>query len=133
MIDIFQLVTWLGADGAKAGLEKSELTIAELLEAFSEILPKNTSKLKRAEIIDHVVDVARKKNQKSIDELFEMNTDELQEYFIGQRFSRKDLLDILYQLEINPGSAAKKNLTNFTIDEISAIGMYKRIAKGNHS
>lgn len=133
MIDIFQLVTWLGADGAKAGLEKSELTIAELLEAFSEILPKNTSKLKRAEIIDHVVDVARKKNQKSIDELFEMNTDELQEYFIGQRFSRKDLLDILYQLEINPGSAAKKNLTNFTIDEISAIGMYKRIAKGHHS
>jgi len=133
MIDIFQLVTWLGADGAKAGLEKSELTIAELLESFSEILPKNTSKLKRSDIIDHVVDVARKKNQKSIEELFEMSTNELQEYFIGQRFSRKDLLDILYQLEINPGSAAKKNLTNFTIDEISAIGMYKRIAKGNHS
>lgn len=133
MIDIFQLVTWLGADGAKAGLEKSELTIAELIENFSDILPKTTSKMKRAEIIDFVVDVARKKNQKSIDELFDMSTDELQEYFIGQRFSRKDLLDILYQLEINPGSAAKKNLTNFTIDEISAIGMYKRIAKGNHS
>lgn len=133
MIDIFQLVTWLGADGAKAGLEKSELTIAELIESFSDILPKTTSKMKRAEIIDFVVDVARKKNQKSIDELFDMSTAELQEYFIGQRFSRKDLLDILYQLEINPGSAAKKNLTNFTIDEISAIGMYKRIAKGNHS
>ncbi|EPB2248835.1 hypothetical protein QNN88_10485 [Citrobacter sp. ANG330] len=133
MIDIQKLISWLGVDGAKAGLDKSEMTNNELLESFSELLPKNSSKLKRAEIIEEIILATRKMSHKSIEELMEMSKDDLSSYFSEQKYSRKELLDLLYTLEIRPGSTAKKNLTEFTISEISDIGMYRRVAKGHHS
>ncbi|MCL0352104.1 hypothetical protein, partial [Klebsiella pneumoniae] len=96
------------------------------------LLPKNSSKLKRCEIIEQVVLASRKKTHNSVEELMEMSKEELSSYFHDQKYSRKELLDLLYTLEIRPGSSAKKNLTEFTISEISEIGMYKRVAKGNH-
>ncbi|CAH5762367.1 MULTISPECIES: hypothetical protein [Gammaproteobacteria] len=132
MIDIQKLISWLGVEGAKAGLDKSEMTNSELLESFANLLPKNSSKLKRSEIIEEVVLATRKMTHKSVEELMEMSKEELSSYFHDQKYSRKELLDLLYTLEIRPGSSAKKNLTEFTISEISEIGMYKRVAKGNH-
>ncbi|WDF99465.1 hypothetical protein PSR30_02535 [Pectobacterium carotovorum subsp. carotovorum] len=132
MIDIQQLISWLGVDGAKSGLDKSEMTNAELLESFGEVLPKNSSKLKRAEIIEEIISATRRVSQKPIEELMEMSKDDLSKYFSEQKYTRKELLDLLYKLEIRPGSSAKKNLTEFTISEISDIGMYRRVAKGNH-
>jgi len=132
MIDIQKLISWLGVEGAKAGLYKSEMTNSELLESFANLLPKNSSKLKRSEIIEEVVLATRKMTHKSVEELMEMSKEELSSYFHDQKYSRKELLDLLYTLEIRPGSSAKKNLTEFTISEISEIGMYKRVAKGNH-
>ena len=132
MIDIQKLISWLGVEGAKAGLDKSEMTSSELLESFANLLPKNSSKLKRSEIIEEVVLATRKMTHKSVEELMEMSKEELSSYFHDQKYSRKELLDLLYTLEIRPGSSAKKNLTEFTISEISEIGMYKRVAKGNH-
>lgn len=40
MIDIQKLISWLGVEGAKAGLDKSEMTNPELLESFAHLLPK---------------------------------------------------------------------------------------------
>ena len=124
MIDIQKLISWLGVEGAKAGLDKSEMTNSELLESFANLLPKNSSKLKRSEIIEEVVLATRKMTHKSVEELMEMSKEELSSYFHDQKYSRKELLDLLYTLEIRPGSSAKKNLTEFTICEISEIGMY---------
>lgn len=132
MIDIQKLISWLGIEGAKAGLDKSEMTNSELIESFANLLPKNSSKLKRSDIIEEVILAARRMTHKSIEELMEMPKEELSSYFQDQKYSRKELLDLLYTLEIRPGSSAKKNLTEFTISEISEIGMYKRVAKGNH-
>lgn len=133
MIDIQKLISWLGVDGARAGLDKSEMTNSELLVSFADLLPKNSSKLKRAEIIEEIILATRKKSQKSVEELMDLTKEELTNYFHEQKYSRKELLDLLYVLEIRPGSSAKKNLTEFTISEISDIGMYKRVAKGHHA
>ncbi|MDE7661559.1 hypothetical protein, partial [Enterobacter hormaechei] len=108
MIDIQKLISWLGVEGAKAGLDKSEMTNSELLESFANLLPKNSSKLKRSEIIEEVVLATRKMTHKSVEELMEMSKEELSSYFHDQKYSRKELLDLLYTLEIRPGSSAKK-------------------------
>ncbi|HDH9122741.1 TPA: hypothetical protein PJO72_004886, partial [Escherichia coli] len=52
MIDIQKLISWLGVEGAKAGLDKSEMTNAELIESFGNLLPKNPSKLKRSDLVE---------------------------------------------------------------------------------
>lgn len=132
MIDIQKLISWLGIEGAKAGLDKSEMTNAELLELFGSILPKNSSKLKRADMIEEIILATRRISHKTVEELMAMSKEELHSYFQEQKYSRKELLDLLYTLEIRPGSSAKKNLTEFTINEISDIGMYRRVAKGHH-
>lgn len=133
MIDIKELIALLGVDGTKAGLDKSDMTNGELIERFGHFLPKNASKLKRVDIIDEIITNSRKETQKSIEELLQLSKEDLKEYFYSQKFERKELLDILGQLEISPGSNAKRNLTEFTISEVSDIGMFRRIAKGNHS
>ncbi|EKN6170330.1 hypothetical protein DVQ00_17885 [Yersinia enterocolitica] len=132
MIDIKQLISWLGVDGTKAGLDKSEMTNSELIEFFGDLLPKNSAKLKRLEIIDEIIFATRKQSHKTVEELMDMSKEDLSSYFSDQKYSRKELLDLLYTFEIRPGSTAKKNLTEFTISEISEIGMYRRVAKGNH-
>ncbi|WP_096169390.1 hypothetical protein [Escherichia coli] len=133
MIDIQKLISWLGVEGAKAGLDKSEMTNAELIESFDNLLPKNPSKLKRSDLVEEIILATRRMTHKSVEELMEMSKEDLYSYFHDQKYSRKELLDLLYTLEIRPGSSAKKNLTEFTISEISDIGMYRRVAKGNHA
>ncbi|WP_236452132.1 hypothetical protein, partial [Escherichia coli] len=80
-----------------------------------------------------IILATRRMTHKSVEELMEMSKEDLYSYFHDQKYSRKELLDLLYTLEIRPGSSAKKNLTEFTISEISDIGMYRRVAKGNHA
>jgi len=133
MIDIQELISYLGVDGAKAGLDKSEMTNSELIDSFSELLPKNSGKLKRIEIIEEIISATRRKNQKSVDELMEMTKEDLLLYFTSQKYSRKEIMNLLDLCEIRPGSAARKNLTEFAVSEISEIGMYRRVAKGNHA
>ncbi|WP_096292200.1 ParA family protein [Escherichia coli] len=117
----------------QVGLDKSEMTNAELIESFGNLLPKNPSKLKRSDLVEEIILATRRMTHKSVEELMEMSKEDLYSYFHDQKYSRKELLDLLYTLEIRPGSSAKKNLTEFTISEISDIGMYRRVAKGNHA
>ena len=109
------------------------MTNAELIESFGNLLPKNSSKLKRSDLVEEIVLATRRMTHKSVEELMEMSKEDLYSYFHDQKYSRKELLDLLYTLEIRPGSSAKKNLTEFTISEISYIVMYRRLAKGNHA
>ena len=126
-----QLVAWLGPEGAIAGLEHSELTIAELVELEPSIAAvKASSKLKRGELIKQIVAAVRSRVSKTSDELMAMSANDLKAYFVEIKASREELLSLLLKLDIRPGSAAKKNLSEFAAQEISDIGMYRRVATG---
>ena len=121
----------MGPEGAQAGLEHSELTVAELIELDPELASKKSIvKLKRAELIKELIVSVRLRSTKSPEELMAMDADSLKNYFIGIKASREELLSLLLRLDIRPGSAARKNLTEFAAREISDIGMYKRVAMG---
>lgn len=132
MIDLEILISWLGADGAKAGLLGSDLTISEIFE-LSNRKPSNASKMKRGEVIEWIVDRKRSDLTRSADELMQMNAEELKNYFVSIKCSNKEILELLVSLDIRPGSVAKKNILDFAAREISDIGMYNRVAKGSHS
>ncbi len=131
MIDLMQLVDWLGPDGAIAGLEKSDLTISELkeLDVVARNMP-DASKLKRSDLIRRLVKDVGGRITISPDELMQMDAASLQDYFQKVKVSRNEIIELLLSLDIRPGSAARRNLFKFAAQEISDIGMYKRVAKG---
>lgn len=130
MINIEQLIEWLGVEGAIAGLDNSDLTNSEILELSSFLKQTVTSKMKRIDIVKLIVESKRSEITKKPEELIEMGADELREYFIKIRASKNEILELLNSLDIRPGSVARKNLTEFAAREISDIGMYKRVAQG---
>ncbi|MCL6691049.1 hypothetical protein M8R19_20295 [Pseudomonas sp. R3.Fl] len=131
MIDLELLISWLGTDGAKAGIEHSDLTVSEIAELLPNRKPSNISKIKRGELINWVVDRKRAELTKSPEELMEMDESQLINYFNSIKASSKEILDLLISMDIRPGSSSKKNITEFAAREISDIGMYRRVAKGN--
>jgi hypothetical protein len=122
------LVMWLGKEGAEAGLEKSDLTIAEIVDLEPSLSTARLAKVKRSEVISMAVSAARGRLIKSADELMEMDADSLRDYFINIKASHSEILNLLQKMDIRPGSAAKKNLADFAAREISDIGMYRRVA-----
>lgn len=131
MIDLELLISWLGTDGAKSGIEHSDLTVSEIIELLPNRKPSNISKMKRGELINWVVDRKRAELTKSPDELMEMDESQLINYFNSIKASSKEILDLLISMDIRPGSSSKKNITEFAAREISDIGMYRRVAKGH--
>lgn len=131
MIDLVALVNWLGPEGAIAGLEKSDLTISELWELAAARNIQQSSKIKRSDLIRDLVRSVGGRITKSPEELMEMDADSLKEYFHKVKASRSEILELLLALDIRPGSAARRNLSDYAAREISDIGMYKRVAKGN--
>lgn len=125
-----ELLLWLGPDGAEAGLEKSDLTIAELLELDLDGGIAHNAKLKRSEIIKALVLSVRKRLTKTPEELMKMDQESLRAYFSENKITRAEILTLLSDLDIRPGSAAKKNLAEYAAREISDIGMYRRVASG---
>ncbi|MDB5963854.1 MAG: hypothetical protein JWQ72_354 [Polaromonas sp.] len=126
-----EIVMWLGPEGARAGLEHSDLTIAEIVDLEPALFSgKSQTKIKRAELIKEIVASVRSRLAKSSEELMTMDVDSLKNYFAQIKVSREELLSLLMELDIRPGSAAKKNLTEFAAREIRDIGMYRRIASG---
>lgn len=130
MINLEKLIDWLGPQGAIAGLESSDLTIAEIIDLFPEADIRGYSKMKREEVVTSIVLKKRNQLAKTPDELMEMDSDSLKAYFLKIKVSREEILALLDSLDIRPGSIARKNLTEFAAREISDIGMYKRVAKG---
>jgi hypothetical protein len=130
MIDLTTLISWLGVDGAKAGLDKSDLTISEILDLDDSHKVSVNSKLRRLEVIDLVIENKRKQLYKSPDELMDMDVDGIKAYFSEYRFSRQELLSLLEQMDIRPSGEARKKLNDFAAREISEIGRFKRVAHG---
>lgn len=132
MIELKQLISWLGVDGAKAGLDKSDLTIAEILDLAHGKKPSLNSKIKRIEAIDAVVELTRQQIYKKPDELMEMDVDAIKSYFSEYRFSKQELLVLLETMDIRPSGEARKKLNDFAAREISEIGRFRRVAHGRN-
>lgn len=130
MIDLTQLISWLGVEGAQAGLDKSDLTISEILDLMPGDKPPVNSKMRRLEVIDIVIEFKRKELYKSPEELMDMDVDALKLYFSDYRFTRQELLTLLETLDIRPSGEARKKLNDFAAREISEIGRFRRVAHG---
>jgi len=132
-IDIDRLIEWLGPDGAIAGLEGSNLTVAELFElAIHYNLPVD-KKTKRGEVINELVHRKSLRIEKTKEELQSMSYADLKTYFAERKVSKTELLCLLADFDIKPGSEAKKSLADFAAREITDIGMYQRVAKGKRN
>ncbi len=80
------------------------MTNAEIIEYFGNLLPKNPSKLKRSDRVEEIILATSRMTHKTVEELREMSKKYLYSYFNDKKYSRKELLDFLYTLEIRPGS-----------------------------
>jgi hypothetical protein len=123
------LIQWLGPDGARAGLDFSHFSVAELrnmAEAQGIRIPART---RRAEVIDQLMFFADQKIDKTIDDMLAMTSDELLAYFDRTRPSRTEMLRLLEKLDFHPGSEAQKSLYKYAARQISETGMFQRVAK----
>ena len=133
MTSLEELIRFLGLEGARAGLEHSDLTVADLLKLDGAENITSVSKQKRSDIINFLIVNTRQKTTKSVAELMQLDAEALRHYFHEIKASRGEILDILLQLDIRPGSAAKKNLVDYAAQEISDIGMFRRVAQGKNN
>lgn len=131
MIDVRQLVDWLGPDGAAAGLESSELTVSDLIALAQSTNVSLPSKPTRAQTIAAIVEPFAKRVDRPINELMNMDLESLRAYLQGVRPSRKELLRLLSEVDIRAPGKMKGSLLDFAAREISDIGMYQRVAKGH--
>ncbi len=132
MVNVDQLIKWLGTEGAIEGLAASDLTVQELLELAPEGLGL-PSKSKRSDVVKRIVHAFREALIKSPEELMQLSADDLKEYLIEIKASRSEIIGLLEKMDIRPGSIARNNLIDFAAREISDIGMYKRVAKGDRT
>lgn len=130
MIDTAKLVEWLGPEGARAGLRESALSLVELVDlAKARDLPM-APKPTRDEIANELAYEGVQKIDKKPDDLVHMPQAELASYLEKKRPTTKELLSILSNLGIRPGSEDRKHLLRFAVREISEIGMFQRVARG---
>ena len=129
-INIEKLIEWLGPDGAIAGLEGSNITVVELCEIAARLGLPVDRRTKRSDIIVDLVNRNSTRIDKTDEELLTMTRDELCSYFKTRRVSRTELLKLLSQFDMRPASSDKNNLFEFAAREISDVGMYQRVAKG---
>jgi len=130
-VDIRTLTDWLGAEGALAGLDRSELTNSELM-----MLARNNginidSKTPRRQIVIELVMAPLNRIDKNIDALLEMSRDELSRYFSDRLVSSSELRKLLDSLGIPAKGKLRTKLAEFAASEISDLGMYQRVAKGH--
>jgi hypothetical protein len=128
------LVRWLGAEGARAGLEKSRVCTVDFLKDLATSLGIDVpSKPKRQELIDEIVRIAAKRIDKSLEELYQMQSDELVEYFERLQVESHELLDLLKQLQLHPGKEGRRNLIELVARELAETGRFMRIASQGNS
>jgi hypothetical protein len=132
-VDVDKLVEWLGPEGAIAGLDASDLTASELIEIGNVRGLTIDRKTRRRSIVIEIVNSRIPRIDKSQDDLLRMSRAELEAYFVARMVSRAELLGVLSQFGIEARSDDKKSLLEFAAREISDLGMYQRVAKGNSS
>ena len=136
-IDVRQLVRWLGTDGARAGLMQGKRLTIDVLRQIAEPLQiKLPEKANRQQWVDAIVNVASRRIDKSIDELFEMDEQSLLAYFDRIEVEPAEILDILKELDVSPRREGRRSILEFAARELSETGRFMRIAgrqrgKGN--
>ena len=130
-VNIGQLTEWLGPEGGVAGLDKSRLTNAELMQLARingiEVGPKTP---RRQLVIELVMSPIKRVDRKP-DQLLEMSKAELQRYFSDRMVSSRELKAILESMGIAPTGKLRAKLSDFAANEISDLGMFQRVAKGH--
>lgn len=127
--DIKTLIQWLGSEGARAGLEFSHLSVAELKNMAEVQGIRIPAKAKRADVVDQLMFLADQKIDKTLDEMLSMTSDALLAYFDSARPSRTELLRVLEKLDFHPGSEAQKSLYKYAARQIAETGMFQRVAR----
>jgi hypothetical protein len=131
--EIKTLIEWLGYDGAKAGLEFSNMSAAELKDMAEAQGARIRARARRADIVEQLMLFADQKIDKTLDEMLAMSSDQLLDYFDRARPSRHELLRLLEKLDFHPGSEAQKSLYKYAARQISETGMFQRVARRNTS
>lgn len=120
---------WLGADGARAGLMQSKRLTIDMLRQIAESLEiKLPEKSNRQRWIDEIVKAASRRIDKPIQELFEMDQQELLDYFERIDVEAAEVLDILKELDVSPRREGRRSLLEFAAKELSETGRFMRIA-----
>jgi hypothetical protein len=129
--DVKTLVDWLGLDGARAGLETSNLSVAELRTMAEGRGLRVSAKARRTMIVDQILMFVDQKINKSLDEMLAMSLEELLAYFERVRPSRTELLELLERLDFHPGSEAQRGLYKYAARQISEVGLFQRVARSD--
>ena len=128
-IDVRQLVRWLGAPGAKAGLLQSKLFSVEELVGLARSLGIGLSKsASRPQLVDEIVKLASRRIDKPIEELYGMDRDELVKYFEGVEATSEELLDLIRSLDLKPRKEGHRSLLELAARELSETGRFLRIS-----
>jgi len=128
-IDPRQLVRWLGTEGARAGLTNSKrLTIDVLREIARSLDIKLSEKANRQQWVDEIVKIASRRIDKPIDQLFDMEEQEILNYFEHIEVESPEILDLLRELDLSPRREGRRSLLEFAAKELSETGRFMRIA-----
>ena len=131
-VNVSVLTDWLGPEGAVAGLERSDLTNSELLMLARTNDVEVDGKVPRKQIVIELVMGRLDRIDTPVDHLLEMSRDELQRYFSDRLVSGLELRRLLERLGIAPKGKLRSKLAEFAANEISDLGMYQRVAKGQN-
>lgn len=131
MIDIKLLIDWLGANGAKEGLKKSnKLTVNELKNVANKYGIKYKSKITRNDLINLIMLKFDKKIDKSFEELMDMKATEISVYLDDTNCTREEIMQLLNDNNIPfKKSLSRIALIHYVADEISSMGIFKRIGE----
>jgi hypothetical protein len=130
--DLKQLIEWLGPEGAVAGLEHSKYTNADLMFFARENGISVEQKAARKQLATELVMSSVIRIDKPVDYLLKMSADELKRYFSDRMVSHVEINSLLNELGIKPSGKIRGKLYEFAAREISDLGMFQRVAKGNH-
>jgi hypothetical protein len=129
-IDIEKLVEWLGPEGALAGLERGKLTQADLMLLAREQKLRVDKKAGRKQLAIELVMSRFDRVDRPAEQLLGMNADELRKFFAERMASSLEINRILEELGIAPSGGLRGKLSDFAAREISDLGMFQRVAKG---
>ncbi len=130
-IDIKLLIQWLGVEGAKEGLKKSnKLTVNELKKIANNHGISYKSKITRNDLIVLLILKYDRKIDKKFSELMEMKAPEIAEYLVNTNCTKEELMQLLNQNSIPfKKSLSRIALIRYAADEISSMGVFKRIGE----
>lgn len=132
-VNASMLIEWLGAEGALAGLERSILTNSDLMILARENGIEVDKRAPRKQIVIEIVMARSKRVDKPIEYLLQMSADELRRYFTERMVSNKELNELLVEVGIPKSGKVRGRLIDYAAREMSELGMYQRVARGNVS